>query len=536
VAIVGIDEKTFARFREPFALWHPHLGKFLRAMAVAQPSVVGLDVVLPDKSYQFLIPGYDQSLLAGLALLRGKVPVVLGRSLDDSGNYRELFPPYVSLAGQDNLASVAVCLDPDRAVRRHDNSACGQNLPMPTLAEKMAERLGIQASWRGHVDYAVGAPFEYQPLQTVLEWADAGEVGKLHAAFGGRPVLLGVVLPFEDRHRFPVPLAAWEPEARTLPGVLFHAQMLRSMLHQGLVQPLPDSVPLLLAAVASLFWFGRAGWIKLLLLFAASAGLLALGTFLLWKSRVLPVAGIVGAAVLAFAARLAYESVRHYREKRFLRANFSSYVSPPILREIMAGRLTPDLGGKRQRLCVLFSDIRNFTGRSEKLPPEAVITLLNDYFSEMAEAIHKHGGTLDKFIGDGIMAFFGAPATMPCPEKNALECAQEMLIRLEAVNRKLVSRGMEPVSIGIGLHSGDAVVGHVGSASRHEYTAIGDVVNTASRLEGVTKDIGHPVALSATVADAVGGAGGLVDVGMQSIKGHAPVQVFGWSPPVTVSN
>ena len=288
---------------------------------------------------------------------------------------------------------------------------------------------------------------------------------------------------------------------------------------------------LVLTLAASLFWFGRLGWIKTVLFGVFVGGTLALSLLQLWQSHYLPVGAILLSGVFAFLARATYEAVVQMRERRLLRGTFGSYVSPQILQEIMAGNIKPGLGGERKRLCVLFSDIRNFTTRSEKLPPEDVIKLLNGYFTEMTAAIHKHGGTVDKFIGDGIMAFFGAPQLLECPERNAFEAAQEMLVRLETYNQKLQQLNQEPICIGIGLHVGDVIVGHVGSESRNEYTAIGDVVNTSSRLEGITKSLGYPIICSAVVADAIGYPDGMVDLGEQALKGRSDIHVYGWNPP-----
>lgn len=531
VVVVGIDEAAFKHFREPFALWHPHLGNFFQAMAAASPSVVGMDVVLPDRSYQFLAPGYDQSLLQGLVALRGTVPLVLSQSLDDQGNIRPIFSPFVAVAGADAVAFPLVCLDRDGVPRRLDGNECAKQSRGKTLSEGMSARLGVSHAWSGMIDYSLGAAFQYVPFTQVLDWQEQGDTGQLARVFHGKPVLLGVILPFSDRLQLPVPLAAWEPENRRLPGVLIHAQALRSMLNRGPVTMLQPGMLLLLALLPAVFWWGKSAWPKVAALVAFSAALLAFSTLRLWQGQYLPPVDAIGMAWLAFTGRAAFDSLRQYREKRFLKQAFGGHVSPVVMSEILAGNV--QLGaGKRRRVCVLFADIRGFTARSERTEPEAIIELLNGYFAQMTEAIHKHGGVVDKFIGDGLMAFFGAPQGIEHPERRALEAAQEMLLRLHRFNRTLSERGIEPVAIGIGIHTGEAILGYIGSEARHEYTAIGDTVNAASRLEGMTKTLGYPVICSAVVADAVQGSAELADLGERSVRGHAPMHLFGWRPAI----
>jgi class 3 adenylate cyclase len=134
-------------------------------------------------------------------------------------------------------------------------------------------------------------------------------------------------------------------------------------------------------------------------------------------------------------------------------------------------------------------------------------------------------------MGDGIMAFFNAPKQSENPCAQAFASARDMLARLAALNRELAAEGIEPIMIGVGLHVGDAVVGHVGSRARHEYTAIGDVVNVASRLEGLTKEVGYPLVCTRDVVDALADKTGFVLLGPKPVKGHTPVEVFGWQPP-----
>ncbi len=530
VVLVGIDEASLAAVPEPFALWHPHLGRFLTAMSEARPAVLGIDIVLPSNSYHSLIPQYDQTLLAGLAALRGKVPVVLAQTVDAQGNFRKIFPPFISVAGADPLGSVVLCPDSDGVVRRYGEGLCDDSGKLGLLATKMARHLGQDHPWQGWIDYTLGEAVTYVPFKDAMQWIDS-EPQKLQQTFRGKPVLLGVILRFEDRVRVPVPLAAYEPLRLRLPGAMVHLQVLRSMLNNGLIQAAAAPLQWALLLAASLLWFGR-DWLKAAALVLFLPGAFALAMLMLWKGIHLDLGAAVLTAVAAYLARFAYEAIRGMREKRFLRDVFSNYVSPPIMKQILSGKIKPGLGGSRQQVTILFSDIREFTRRSEGLQPEESIGLLNEYFSEMTAAVHHCGGTVNKFMGDGLMAIFGAPQTLACAERNALEAAQEMLVRLARLNGRLRARSLEEVRIGIGLASGQAVMGHVGSDTLHEYTAIGDVVNTASRLEALTKELGYPIICNAAVAEAVGAAGGLTDLGQQSLRGHSPQRLYGWNPPI----
>ncbi len=531
VVIIGIDEKTYLGLNEPYALWHPHLGQLLEGLAQAQPAVVGFDVVLPVRSYDFLIPRYDLSLLQGIRTLRGVAPLVLGQSIDQRGAVRPIFPPYIALAGGDAaLASVAMCLDEDGVVRRFTRDLCQPDTPVTPLSARMAGHLGSHDERTGYIDYSVGGALDYLPLIDVLSWVRQGDTERLRAHFAGKAVLLGAVLPFEDRHRLPVPLSAWEPGRLQQPGVLMHAQALRSLRHHGMIQPLPDVLVLLLAALGSLFWWHPGNRYKLALYLATLLILPLAGAWLLTAGTFLPAATLMLCGSLGFLARLSYESLRNYREKEQLRAAFSGYVSTPVLKEILSGRLKPDLGGERIHAAVLFADIRNFTTRSESLSPEKTIELLNAYFAEMTLAIQNHGGMIDKFIGDGIMASFGAPQPLENASRSAFAAAGEMLARLATLNVELIKRDHTPVAIGIGIHAGDVLAGHVGSVQRHEYTLIGDVVNVASRLEGLTKEVGFPLVCSATAAAEAGNVDQLHDLGAQAIKGHSNIHVYGWQP------
>ncbi|MGI9316539.1 MAG: adenylate/guanylate cyclase domain-containing protein, partial [bacterium] len=200
---------------------------------------------------------------------------------------------------------------------------------------------------------------------------------------------------------------------------------------------------------------------------------------------------------------------------------------PPVLSSILKGEISAGHKGEVRRVCVLFSDIRAFTARSENQSPQVIISLLNRYFEQMVDCVHCYDGTVDKFIGDGLMAFFGAPNSLDNSAQYALNAATTMLDRLDVLNQELRNEGVEPLNVGIGLHFGDVVVGHVGSSGRHEYTAIGDTVNVASRLEDLTRDLGYPILLSEDFHNALGENIHCTELGYQSLKGHSGMKVFG---------
>jgi adenylate cyclase len=180
----------------------------------------------------------------------------------------------------------------------------------------------------------------------------------------------------------------------------------------------------------------------------------------------------------------------------------------------------------------MFSDIRGYTTRSEGMRPADLLAFLNGYFDGVVDIIHRHGGTVVCFMGDGVMAVFGAPQPLANPCDSAFRASRAMLENLGAVNERLRAGGHAPIDIGIGLHAGEAVLGHVGGRERHDYSAIGDVTNVASRLESSTKDAGYRLVLSDEVASRLADRTGLASLGPVSLKGHTPVVAHGFDPIV----
>jgi adenylate cyclase len=191
-------------------------------------------------------------------------------------------------------------------------------------------------------------------------------------------------------------------------------------------------------------------------------------------------------SAVAAQTAMVVETVKAHKRlarEEVARANYSRFMPEYVVKQLLDNPDSFRLGGITQTITVLFADIRGFTTLSESENPVKIVGLLNRYFSAMSDIIFAHGGTLDKYIGDGLMAIFGAPTVTPNDAKNALETAVDMQRRLVALNNELQAEGYSSIGVGIGLHTGDATVGYIGSDKRSEYTAIGDTVNLAARLE-----------------------------------------------------
>ena len=214
-----------------------------------------------------------------------------------------------------------------------------------------------------------------------------------------------------------------------------------------------------------------------------------------------------GELIGAVAAQTAVtvETVKAHRRlarEEVARANYSRFMPEYVVKQLLDNPNSFRLGGANQIVTVLFADIRGFTALSENENPEKIVGLLNRYFSAMSEIIFDHGGTLDKYIGDGLMAIFGAPTTTPEDPLNAVRAAVAMQKRLLSLNEELSKDGFGQISVGMGLHTGEATIGYVGSDKRSEYTAIGDTVNLASRLESNAG--GGQILISDATASAAG--------------------------------
>ncbi len=526
IAIVGIDEPTLDALAEPQSLLLRPLARALAGIVAAKPRAIGLDIVLPDRSYDAFAPGSDMAMVGALLAARREVPIVAGITTHDDGSVREIAPALRSAAGRSGLTLLPV--DHDGHVRRFDERLGVDESSVPTLVGELARALEVPVE-HGLIQYALGTGFDYVPLGQVLDWTASGDRNALQRAFGGRTVLIGAVLPYEDRFAQPVPLARWD-RLRDVPGVLIHAQALRSLEARAIVRPAGAWLQAALLAIAAGLWFVPA-WHRRVLALAAFALLsFAISVVALRNGIDLQLGASLRVALTAVALKSALEAWQVRQERTRLRAQFGGYVSPAVLEAILRGRLDDDARRGRRTLAFLFVDIRGFVELTSSHTPEDVLDLLNRYFGAMTPVLHAHGGTIDNFRGDGLMAIFGAPNPLGNPAAAATAAGRGMLARLPDLNRELAGAGQPSIAIGVSMAYGEAVVGNVGSRERFNYTALGDGANVAARLQDVARSTGYPMVATATIVEASGEQGRWSSLGRFPIRGHADVEVCGWRP------
>jgi len=311
--------------------------------------------------------------------------------------------------------------------------------------------------------------------------------------FTGKIVLVGATTP-TLHDLFATPFA---PQGN-MPGVEIHASVLETLLTGAPIRPIRPAIvdALTVAAGAGAVLVART--MRPVPAFAAVAG--ALFVYLASAHLVFRLGHLwmgVVTVPLALAAAYTGSAVRNFVSEQREKRRLSRFFSPSVVREIARSQASGEaLESRRRRLTVLFSDIRGFTTLSERLAPEDVVEFLREYLTVMTDAVFKHGGTVDKYIGDAIMALYNVPFEAPDHAAQAVRTALEFQRRLEGLAARFGPRLGAPLRCGVGIHTGDAVVGTLGSEQRLEYTAIGDTVNLGSRLESITKDFDVPIVIS----------------------------------------
>lgn len=545
VAVIAIDEEThrtppFADL--PQAMWSRELTPVLNAVLDADAKVVGFDVIFPT-SVERLLPGFERDFLRALRAGAREGRVLLGKVQHQTQPIRPFPGQSFAVGNAENIRAVNLIADADDAIRRvplylEAEETGGGTRTETSFALEIAKRVaGKTPEVSGVRDGAMTVDFTgggrdvpIYSLADLRACAEKGDAAFFATHFKDKAVLLGAVLDVEDRKttskRFMTgpegagagPRCALAPRddlvkagfvREAIPGVLIHAAAIENFLRgQGLRDPAPwqralASVPgVALAAVAALA------------LPASLAGLALLGLGAIWTAAatlalqsglVLPWLDGLAAAAAAAALLAGYRFAIADKDKRFLRQSFALYLAPAVIDKLVAGDKPPQLGGEERAVSVLFSDVAGFTALSEGLTPAELVATMNVYLSAMTEIVEANGGFVDKYIGDAIVAVFGAPLDDPHHARNAVTAALQCQAKLAALNAD-PAQPFKGKRLGarIGINTGAALVGNIGSSRRFNYTVMGDTVNLASRLEGANKYFGSAIMVSDATRAACG--------------------------------
>ena len=522
IVIVGIDEKSISKIKEPLGLWHEQIEKFIQYALKNNAKQIIIDLGLPKKSYNFLVKDIDQKLFSALKEAEEKSNLIIASSFSKDGTKENELPIIISLIDNDSFGHPLIDTSSDGKIRKLPINKSN----IRSISALAAKFFNVRIK-KGLINYSLGEKFEYISFIDIAE----GKADQFqNIDLENKIFMFGAILPFQDRMKTPISLLKDDHHKETSPGVLVHAQSIRTYLNNAVIYEIPLVICLIIGLVLAGVYFYIDSEKHNYHLYALPFVFLIiiLSVYLQnTKNISLPVSTLCVSILLAVIVRMLLNSFINYEIKKKLTNSFSKYVSPTVMDKILDGEISPESSLVRKKVAVLFSDIRSFTARSEHEDPENIAILLNKYFQEMTSIVHKNRGTVDKFIGDGLMVFYGAPNELDNPALNAIDSAIEMNESVHKINETLQLDGIEPIRIGIGIHSGDAIIGHIGSRERYEYTAIGDVVNLAARLESKTKELGYEIVCSSSIENDLKGLKKLEYIGETPIKGRADERVFG---------
>ena len=563
--IVSINDQSLLEHKEePLVFWGPYFAKAIEVLRQTGVRVIGLDFLFSVSAESWMkkhnMPGSHQSRTYDIPLrsqlAAGNVILAVPLVFNEEGEGEVVLPiqDYISVlpGGLKDLGVTNFYTDPDGVVRRFlpvfSDSSKPPNSAFATLLALRYRYFDLRN------DKSTTRPRKIPEKATMIPIGFVGHPGSIDRLSFSRflkpnasidpeiqslkdkiVIITAEYSGVQDVHLTPYSRSFFGREGSLMSGAELHANIVETLLSERFPRPLPFWVSLVymvaVLCATTAFFLSVSPWKGLGTGLMIGAGCAVLSYFMFYLDRILPIAGVQLALALSYLGALGYRFTGEEKRRADLQRLFGRYVSDEVVEKLLETRQNPDLGGEMRDVTILFADIRNFTTISEKLASQEVVEMLNVYFSRACDPILEQGGTVDKFLGDAVMAVFGAPAFHQDHARRALIAAvsiKEIASDFRSWMRKhFPDRGLPDFEIGIGVHTGEAVIGNIGSAKRTEYTAIGDTVNTASRLEGLTKELGCSIIASADTIKAAGDSVMAVRLGQRKVKGRCePVDVF----------
>lgn len=513
--ILAIDDKSL----QEIGRWPWDRDVIAKAISLLDDAkVIGIDVAFFEKSMD------DSSLVEAVNRTNVVLPIEF-TSFEKKGDLvkgKELLYPFKELAFA-KKGYINIITDEDGITRSVNLDLSDSEKSFSEIIYKNLFNYDLKEKPQRFLINFAGPPgsFKYVSISDVINKRISG------SEFKDKIILIGAVSP--DLHdNYIVPTS----KGKAMPGVEIHANIVQNFINDDVLRNISDVLVIILIFLFSLsislsFYKFRIR-ISTMISIVFILFYIFSSIFLFSRGIILNLVYIPLSIVLTYFTMLAFFYSKEKKARKELKNAFSKYVSPAVVDEILENPETLKLGGIKKEITVFFSDIRSFTTISEKLSPEKLVHLLNEYLTAMTDIIMKHEGVVDKFIGDAIMAFWGAPLKQPDHAEKACLTSLDMIKSLECLNKKWQKEGFPEIRIGIGLNSGDAVIGNMGSYDRFDYTAMGDNINLGSRLESITKQYGVNIVISQATKDKIKNKGFITrKLDLVKVKGkNKPITIY----------
>jgi adenylate cyclase len=575
--VIALDEKTYSTppFKgSPTLTWTGDIGRVVSAAIEAGARVVGFDVVFAssieesqirfgDETLGATLRGFDRDYLRALATGGRAGKIVLGETQSGGQSISPTAGQRLAVGGRANLRSLNVHTDVDDVVRRIPLEFSANKGAVPSMALELASRArgvtprmdadGVTLAGErvpSAVDKTLAVAFSggsndipSYSLADLRVCLDKGDTEFFRRQFADKVVIVGSDVaeadqilsskrfanpPLrQDAERCALPAPGKVPQRRAMSGVYLQAMAVDNLIRREVLREMASWATLAISftaaeaigMVALTFGavVGAVGGAIVVMAWVASA------TYAFQHFLVLPLLEPIISGSAAIGAAVALRLGVADREKRFLRRVFGLYLAPNVIDRMTSSGTLPLLGGETREVTIFFSDVVGFSTLSEAMSPEQIVSLMNDYLTSMSEAIEEAGGFIDKYVGDAIVAIFGAPVRSDSHAIEAVAAALACQRRLDVFNRAHAP----PIQHRIGLNTGEALIGNIGSRRRFNYTAFGDNVNLASRLEQLNTSFGTSILATESVVRATGATFVWREIDTIRVRGRsAPVTVF----------